>query len=39
MIDGVIVDAKGEAMFIHAIQGMRPDSVSSESDRVWGNVS
>lgn len=27
MVDGTVVDAKGEAMFVHAIQGMRPDSV------------
>lgn len=29
IIDGAVVDATGEAMFVHAIQGMRPDSVAS----------
>jgi len=28
VIDGAIVDAKGEATFIHAIQGMKPYNVS-----------
>jgi len=29
MIDGQVYDATGEAMFVGAIQGMRPDSVAS----------
>ena len=29
VIEGAIVDAKGDGMFVHAIQGMRPDSVSA----------
>jgi len=33
MIDGQVIDAKGEAMFVAAIQGLRPDAVSpSRSD-------
>jgi hypothetical protein len=28
MIDGKVIDAKGEAMFVAAIQGLRPDAVS-----------
>lgn len=28
MIDGQVIDAKGEAMFVAAIQGLRPDAVS-----------
>jgi hypothetical protein len=28
IIDGQVIDAKGNGMFVHAIQGMRPDSVS-----------
>ncbi|KAH8086833.1 oxidative stress survival, Svf1-like protein [Filobasidium floriforme] len=29
MIDGKVIDAKGEAMFVAAIQGLRPDAVAS----------
>ncbi|WVO16105.1 hypothetical protein L204_103772 [Cryptococcus depauperatus] len=29
VLDGQIVDVKGEAMFVHAIQGMRPNLVAS----------
>ncbi|ORY32787.1 oxidative stress survival, Svf1-like protein [Naematelia encephala] len=29
IVDGAVVDAKGEAMFVNAIQGMRPDSLAS----------
>lgn len=29
MIDGQVVDAKGESMFVHAIQGMRPNLIAS----------
>ncbi|KAK8864504.1 hypothetical protein IAR55_001754 [Kwoniella newhampshirensis] len=29
IIDGQVVDAKGDAIFIHAIQGMRPNLVAS----------
>lgn len=29
VIDGKAIDVGGEAMLVHAIQGMRPDSVSS----------
>lgn len=28
VVNGQVVDVKGDATFIHAIQGMRPDSVS-----------
>jgi hypothetical protein len=28
MVDGQMIDAKGEAMFVAAIQGLRPDAVS-----------
>jgi hypothetical protein len=28
MLGGQVLDTKGEAMFVHAIQGLRPDSVS-----------
>ena len=28
ILDGKVVDAKGDGVFIHAIQGMRPDTVS-----------
>lgn len=31
VVNGQAVDAKGDATFIHAIQGMRPDSVSRTS--------
>lgn len=34
IIDGQVIDAKGNGMFVHAIQGMRPDSVSRRSDVV-----
>jgi hypothetical protein len=27
VINGSVVDVKGDAMFVHAIQGMKPDSV------------
>ncbi|WVQ80796.1 hypothetical protein IAT38_002901 [Cryptococcus sp. DSM 104549] len=29
IVDGTVVDAKGDGMFVHAIQGMKPDSVAS----------
>ncbi|KAK1924293.1 oxidative stress survival, Svf1-like protein [Papiliotrema laurentii] len=29
ILDGQVVDAKGDGMFVHAIQGMRPDSIAS----------
>jgi hypothetical protein len=29
VVEGQIVDAKGDAMFVHAIQGMRPNNVAS----------
>ncbi len=28
IVEGKVVDAKGDAMFVHAIQGMRPNNVS-----------
>jgi hypothetical protein len=35
VIDGKAIDVGGEAMLVHAIQGMRPDSVSAPgSDRL-----
>ena len=27
VMEGEILDAEGDGMFVHAIQGMRPDSV------------
>lgn len=29
IVEGKVVDAKGDAMFVHAIQGMRPNNVAS----------
>ena len=29
VVEGQVMDAKGDGMFIHAIQCMRPDSVSA----------
>jgi hypothetical protein len=36
VVEGQIVDAKGDAMFVHAIQGMRPNNVSSPRFRLSG---
>jgi len=33
IIDGEVIDVKGNGMFVHAIQGMRPDSVSQPAFR------
>jgi hypothetical protein len=38
MIDGQVIDATGEAMFVGAIQGMRPDSVSSQAVDDRGDI-
>lgn len=29
MVEGKVIDAKGDGMFVHAIQGLRPDNVAS----------
>jgi len=39
VVDGAMVDIKGDGMFVHAIQGMRPDAVSSFRSYYWGVVS